>query len=129
MSSPMANKSQLPEYAFMRYFEDGYVNWPSKQALIGTGEAYTYAEAYLRSKVLAWYLESQLHIGPDSTVAMSSANYIDLPVITAAVQACGAMLVMCSGRAEPHEYLRYASRVNPDLFIVNNPAACPVLAG
>ena len=124
----MADKARIPEYAFMGYFENGYVNWPSKQALIGTGEAYTYAEAYLRSKSFAWYLENVLHIGPESIVALSSANYIELPVIVAAVQACGAMLVMCSGRAEPSEYAGYAQRVKPDLFIVNNPAACSALA-
>lgn len=125
----MLHIGRTPEYAFMRYFEEGYVKWPSKQALIGTGEAFTYAEAYLRCKTLAWYLESEFGIGPSSTVALSSVNYIDLPIIVAAVQACGAMMVMCSGRAEPIEYVGYARRTKPDLFIVSRPDACePLLA-
>lgn len=127
MENVLLHIGRIPEYAFIRYFEEGYVKWPSKQALIGTAEAYTYSEAYLRSKAFAWYLEHELGIGPSSTVALSSANYIDLPIIVAAVQVCGAMMVMCSGGAEPSEYVGYARRVHPDLFIVNRPDACDCL--
>lgn len=126
-SEAALSTTRLPAYAFMRYFEEGYLDYPSKQALIGTGEAFTYAEAYLRAKTLAWYFEHELGLGPASTIALASQNHIDLPIIVAAAQACGATIVMCSGRAEPTEYVAYATRVNPDLFIVCRPEACATL--
>ena len=123
-----AGASDIPEHAFIRYFQEGYLEQPFKQAIIGTGEAITYAEAFLRTKTLLWYFENELHLGPGSIVALASENVVDLPVIMAAVQACGAMLVLCSPRAELRDYLVYAHRVNPDLYIVFRPEACEVLA-
>ena len=123
-----AGGSGYPEYAFIRYFEEGYLEQPFKQALIGTGESLTYSEVYLRTKALAWYLEHELAIGPSSTVALASANVVDLPVIMAAVQVCGAMLVLCSPRAEISDYQAYTDLVHPDLFIAFRPDACEALA-
>ena len=116
-----------PPHAFIRYFEEGYLEQPFKQAIIGTGEAYTYAEAFLRTKALMWYLQKELHIGQGSVVALASENVADLPVVMAAVQACGAMLVLSSPRAEFRDYLAYARLVHPDLFIVFRPDVCEVL--
>ena len=121
------SSSGFPEHAFLRYFEDGYLNQPFKQAIIGTGEALTYAEAYLRTKILLWYLEHELQVGPNTTVALASENIVDLPVIMAAVQARGAMLVLCSPRAELRDYLAYARQVHPDVFIVFRADACELL--
>ncbi len=123
MDDAKLNIERFPAYAFARYFEEGYLNQPSKPALIGTGEAFTYAEAYLRAKTLAWYFENVLRLGPESRIALSSPNYIDLPIIVAAAQACGAMMIMCSGAAEPSEYVSYARHTHPDLFIVCRPDA------
>ena len=120
--------SDFPEHAFIRYFLEGYLERPFKQAIIGTGEALTYAEAFLRTKTLMWYFETKLGIGPGSTIALASENVADLPVVMAAAQACGAMLVLCSPRAELRDYLAYARQVHPDLYIVFRPDACDVLA-
>ena len=120
--------SSFPEHAFIRYFQEGYLDHPFKPAIIGTGTTITYAEAFLRTKTLVWYLEHEMGIGPESVVAVASENVTDLPIIMAAVQTCGAMLVLCSPRAELREYLAYARRVNPDLYIVFRPDACDVLA-
>ena len=127
MTERTLQDSRFPPYALMRYFEEGYLSNPSKQALIGTGEAYSYSEAYLRSKVLAYYFANELGLGPSSVITLSSPNYIELPIIVAAAQACGAMMVMCSGRAEPQECVQYARISNPDLFIVCRPDACEPL--
>ncbi len=118
---------RFPEYAFIRYFEKGYLEDPSRQAVLGTGEALTYAEAYLRTKTLAWYLKEQLSIGPDSVVAFAAPNVADSPLVIAAVQTCGAMLVLVSGDAEPSEYPAYAAQVHADLFIVCKQKACKQL--
>ena len=115
---------EYPPYAFIRYFRDGYIEQPFRQAIIGTEETVTYSEAYLRTKALAWYFEHELDIGPDSVVALASENIVDLPIIMAAAQVCGAMLVLCSPRAELVEYEAYARQVHPDLFIVFRPDAC-----
>lgn len=114
---------KFPEHTFISYFQEGYIEQPFKQAFIGTGEAITYSEAFLRTKALACCLQAEHSIGPDSIIAVASSNYTDLPIIMAAAQVCGAMLVMCSGAAEPVEYVSYARQTHPDLFIVNNPAA------
>ena len=121
------DSSEFPEHAFIRYFQDGYLNQPFKHAVIGTGEAFTYAEAYLRTKALLHFLDDELHVGPGSVVAVASENIADLPIIMAAVQASGAMLVLCSPRAELGDYLSYARLVHPDLFVVFRPDACDVL--
>lgn len=118
----------LPEYAFITYFERGYRDRPSKPAVIGTGESITYAESFLRAKALAWYLENELAIGPDSTVALSSTNVVDQPIVLAAIQACGASLVLIAGESEPFEYVSYAHHVTPDLFIVSKAQACKLLS-
>ena len=120
--------TRFPVYAFIRYFERGYLEGPFRYAVLGTNEQLTYAEAYLRTKTLAWYLSRELGIGPDSTVAFAAPNAVDYPVVMAAVQACGAMLVLVSGDAEPSEYPTYAGQVRPDLFIVSKPKACDELA-
>jgi len=120
--------SNLPAYAFLRYFEKGYLEHPFKQAVIGTEESLTYAQAYLRAKSLAWYLQNELGIGPESRVVLASPNVADHPVVLAAVQACGAMLVLISWQAEASEYPTYADLVHPDLFIVCRPQACDALA-
>ena len=120
--------SGLPAYAFIRYFEEGYVERPFKEAVIGTEESLTYSQAYLRAKTLAWYLQHEMKIGPDSRVVFSSPNVVDFPVVMAAVQACGAMLVLVSWQAEAPEYSTYANLVHPDLFIVCRSDACDALA-
>lgn len=125
---PVPDASDYPDYAFIRYFEEGYLERPFKQAVIGTGETLTYSEAYLRTKALAWCLENELSIGPQSRVALSSENIVDMPVIMAAVQVCGAMLVLCSPQAEVSDYLAYAQLIRPDLFIVCRPDVCDELA-
>lgn len=134
-SQRRANSAELasgapdyPDYAFIRYFREGYIEQPFRQAFIGTEEAITYAEAYLRTKALVWYFEHELSIGPDSVVALASENVVDLPIIMAAAQVCGAMLVLCSPRAELVEYEAYARHVNPDVYIVFRPDACDWLA-
>ena len=119
---------EYPDYAFMRYFKHGYLEHPFKQAIIGTGEALTYAEAYLRTKSLAWYFEHELEIGPDSVIALASQNVVDLPVVMAAAQLCGAMLVLCSPRAEAADYVAYARKTHPDLFIMCRPEVSGELA-
>ena len=128
MATNESDAPDYPEHAFIRYFEEGYLQQPFKQALIGTDEALTYAEAYLRTKALAWYLEHEMGIGPESVVALSSANVVDLPIIIAAVQVCGAMLVLCSPRAEVSDCLAYTALVHPDLFITYRPDVCEALA-
>ncbi len=120
--------SGLPAYAFIRYFEEGYIEHPFKQAVIGTEESLTYAQAYLRAKTLAWYLQNELGIGPGSRVVLASPNVVDHPVVLAAVQACGAMLVLISWQAEASEYPTYAELIHPDLFIVCRSEACDELA-
>ena len=120
---------RFPEYAFIRYFEQGYLDEPFRYVVLGTNDALTYAEAYLRTKALAWYLSHELSIGPDSVVALAAPNVVDYPIVMAAVQVCGAMLVLVSGDAEPAEYPTYARQVHPDLFIVSKPKACDELAG
>ena len=128
MATNESDAPDYPEHAFIRYFEEGYLQQPFKQALIGTDEALTYAEAYLRTKAFAWYLEREMGIGPESVVALSSANVVDLPIIIAAVQVCGAMLVLCSPRAEVSDCLAYTALVHPDLFITYRPDVCEALA-
>ena len=123
-----ANVPTFPEDAFIGYFQDGYLNRPFKQAVIGTDESLTYAEAFLRAKTFLRCLVEDYRIGPGSVVALASENVVDMPVIMAAVQACGAMLVLCSPRAELRDYLAYARLVRPDLYIVFRPDACDALS-
>lgn len=123
-----AGLSVYPEHALLGYFQDGYLNQPFKQAFIGTGEAFTYAEAFLRTKSLMWFFESELGLGPGSKVMLAAENVVDMPIIMAAAQACGVMFVLCSPRAELPEYIAYARLVRPDVFIVYRPDACDVLA-
>ena len=112
----------------MRYFSDGYLQHPFKHAVIGSGETLTYAEAFLRAKTMQLYLQREAGIGPGSTVALAAENVCELPVIMAAVQDIGAMLVLCSPRAELPEYLAYARQTRPDLYIVFRADACEPLA-
>ena len=121
------DSSSAPDHAFIRYFEEGYLKQPFKPAIVGTGATLTYAEAFLRAKTFMWYLENELQVGPGSIVALASENVVDLPVVMAAVQARGAMLVLCSPRAELGDYIAYARHVHPDVFIVYRPDACDVL--
>ena len=118
----------FPSHSFMGYFQQGYLEQPSRQAIIGSEESLTYVDAFLRSKALLWYLEHDASIGPGSVVALATENVTDMPIVMAAVQACGAMLVLCSPRAELHDYAAYARLVHPDLFIVFRPDVCDVLA-
>ncbi len=127
-SGVLPGSPRFPEHAFMRYFEDGYLHWPSKIALMGTDETITYSEAYVRAKTIMWCLKHDYSIGPGSTVALASPNIAGLPIVMAAVQACGAMLVMCSNYAELVDYTAYARLTRPDLFIVCRPDACAELA-
>ena len=41
--------TRFPEYAFIRYFERGYLEEPFRYVVLGTNDALTYAEAYLRT--------------------------------------------------------------------------------
>ena len=128
MTPAMPNVPAFPEDAFIGYFQDGYLHRPFKQAVIGTGEALTYAEAFLRAKTFLRCLLEDYRIGPGSVVALASENVVDMPIVMAAVQACGAMLVLTSPRAELRDYLAYARLVHPDLYIVFRPDACDALA-
>lgn len=124
----MPSFPSFPEHAFMGYFQQGYLDQPFRQAVIGSEETLTYVQAYLRSKTLLWYFEHELGLGPGSVIALATENVVDMPVVMAAAQACGAMLVLCSPRAELHDYLAYARLVHPDLFIVFRPDVCDVIA-
>ena len=66
--------TRFPEYAFIRYFERGYLEEPFRYAVLGTNEALTYAEAYLRTK---WSIGLHKSASNGASVVLADGAVLD----------------------------------------------------
>ena len=120
-------KVSLPSFSLLGCIRSGYYSFPDKQMVIESDGSLTYADAYFRTTSLAWFLRSKQGIDETKTVLLSALNVADYPVIVAAVQACGARLVLATGSAEAQEIVGCARQVSPDLALVSKPDLCEAL--
>lgn len=97
---------------------EGYKKCPYRQLAIGENISITYASAYQKANLLACYLREKYHIDSGCLVALSTPNDIIVPVVLAAVQMCGADVVMIPPGLEIFELDRDLKLVPVDLFIV-----------
>lgn len=97
----------------------GYLQWPSKIMVAGSYESVTYADAYYRSLALARIMRERWGIDSDSTVLFSAHNVCWYPVVVAAVQMCGARLVLVTGAAEAQDFKGAIGLMRPDLAVVS----------
>ena len=98
---------------------EGYLLEPYKVIVAGSYESMTYTEAYYRSLALGYVLHHEWGIGQESTVLFSANNVCWYVVVLAAVQLCGARLVLVTGNAEASDFEGALDLTKPDLAIVS----------
>lgn len=110
-----------PERRSVSYIEgirEGYLHEPYKMLTVGSYESMTYADAYYRASALAKILHEKWGISPGKTVMFSSFNTCWFIVVFAAVQICGARIVLVPGGAQAIDYRGAIKLCKPDLAIV-----------
>ena len=120
---------EYPDYAFMRYFKEGYLE-PAVQAgdhRHGRG-AHVCRSVTCARRRSCGTSSTSYRIGPDSDGGAGIRKRRGPARHHGGGAACGAMLVLCSPRAELRDYVAYARHVNPDVYIVFRPDACDWLA-
>lgn len=120
---------KLPEFSFMSYIRDGYLAEPYKQLIVGSSESLSYADAFHRARAYAWHLRNECDVQPGTTVMFSSLNYVDYPVIMAAISQCRARMVLATGSATDAEIIASAEATRPEMIIVNKPEHVDALRG
>lgn len=125
----VVRKETFPHSSIARALYKGYVRTPQKRVAVDGTQSLTYADAYRRANVLAWYLRRECGIVAGSTVALSSPNDIYVPVVMAAVQLCGANLVQLPPGLRDFELKRNVGLVPPDLLIVSSEKTRSALVG
>ena len=121
-------KGNLPRYSLARCMYKGYVRTPQKQMVVTSHDGITYADAWRKANVLAWYLyrECQVHAG--SYVAIAASNGLFVPVAMAAAQMCGAHIVQVPPGLAVDELSQYLAHIPVLAFLSSSAALCDVMA-
>ena len=114
----------FPELTWMHEVKKVYRVAPERRFMASLDDSISYARAYHDINALAWYFSESCGLTSSSTVVLSTPNLLLAPIVMAAVQLCGARLVMLSCGLKRPEFEHAANLVKPDVIVVSLPDAC-----
>ena len=123
-----ASEPEPLRYSLMNMVRRNYIANPDRRMLVGVRSSVTYADAYHGIGTLAWYMNVTCGIGVDSIVAISSTNDLEVPLIMAAVQMRGAMLLMLPATPSEADLERIFAMAKPSLVIMSSAEDCAMAA-
>ncbi len=121
---PSAEFEDMAKWSLLACLKRGYLEVPSKRMTVVPGGSISYADAYVQTCTLAFYLRTVCGIGPGKTVALSCPNVLRAPMAIAAVEACGARLALLPSSLAHADFAHFTSLVDPDLIIVATAEHC-----